>query len=374
LRKHTTGRLSGGGLWIGKFKQGKRPNPVNRVKQRTESNGEISAGGADEVAWLAATNVAQVSMGPVCLLAVLKKLAKKMGQDFRSAHQYVDARTTTQTGNAGVFSYRYSFIGEPDVAERRITITDNMSWGGLAGAWWSDLAAFGYTRLDFHECYIEWETRGAATNLVSGVSARLDLSEAVLKYYLVSSLKIQNRTGANAPTEVDAENIEQNPIQGKCFTLGGHTMLFQWNNDTAVTPSFLPDSSSGILTFDPQDASLNSGLQNQLKRPTRGVFKYTQKIQNVRLQPGHIKSNTVSSVGSMYFNNFFNRVLMEKASGANIGDMFKFGKMQAFCFEKTLRTGTGTAVVKIGYEHNLYTEFELVRKGVKPFIMENKTA
>jgi hypothetical protein len=65
---------------------------------------------------------------------------------------------------------------------------------------------------------------------------------------------------------------------------------------------------------------------------------------------------------------------MEKASGANIGDMFKFGKMQAFCFEKTLRTGTGTAVVKIGYEHNLYTEFELVRKGVKPFIMENKTA
>lgn len=372
-RRRTRGNLASGGLYAGKFKKGKRPSLMNRVVQRTESNGEVSAGAADEVAWVCASNVAPNTAGPVVFLAVLKRLARKMGQDFRTAHQFVDARTTTQSGSAGIFRYRYCVVGEPNVQERQLTILDSTTWGNLAGAWWNDLSAFGYTRVDFMECYIEFLTRDATTNVVAGVEARVDLSEAVLKYHIVSALKIQNRTGANAGTEVDAENIEQNPIQGKCFHLKGHTLAFQWNNDTTITPSFRPNEDSGIVTIDPQDATLNAGMQNMLKRPTNGIFKYTDMVQNVRLQPGHIKKNSITSTGSMYFNNFVNRVLMESATGANIGDMFNFGKVQAFCFEKTLRTGTGTAVVKIGYEHNLYTEFELIRKSPKPFIMENST-
>ena len=46
------------------------------------------------------------------------------------------------------------------------------------------------------------------------------------------------------------------------------------------------------------------------------------------------------------------------------------GHLQMFCFEKTLRTGAGTATVSVGYENNLYHVFKCIERKGKPYITE----
>lgn len=367
------GYLASGGLYAGRFSKRKRyrPKGVDVVRSRAENGGEANSG-AGYALWFGTTADTPSTYGKYLFLAVLKRLAKNMGIDFRTEYDFIDQSVVSQTGDAGTFYYQLQILGEPEVVQRPITLSDSSHWGDLALAWINDVAAYlsgSPVKVSFLRCWIDWRTRDATDNYISGTAGRVDMKQMKVEYNFVDRVKIQNRTGANAPTEVDAENIEQNPLQGKIYELNGSKFELAFSNDTAISDSWVPSYTTGTLIINQAEASVNTALKDLMKRPMSGnLMSHVSGVKNIILQPGHIKSNVVTWSGTMNFNKFFDMNLSSYLTGSNSVDPKRFGKLQMFCLEKCVRTATGNAVPKIGYEHNQYHEFKVIELKKKPFI------
>jgi hypothetical protein len=378
--------LPGGGKYVGKFKRPRRrKTPVrNGVKIRTESNGEVTASAADRVVWIGGTAVTGETLGRHMFLAVLKGLAKKMGVDFQTEHEFVDKNDTsvTQPNDVGSLYYTVTRGGEPDSITRNLNIPQGSTWGGVADIWWADVKAFWFgatSKTNFMDVWINFyvqDSLAPATEREILATEKLCMKKLLIDFIIGSQLKLQNRTGADTPTETNSQNVEQNPLVGKMFELNGNLATLAWTNDSTITPSFVPNQTSGIVTIDPQDASYTQGITNMLIRPpNKNVFRYCKRDTLVRMQPGHIKSSYISDKGTMYFDTMFDMFVQGYAAGQNGANYMKFGKLQLFCLEKTMRTGTGTATVNVGYEHNQYHTLGVrENKNAKGYIMEQNTA
>ena len=195
------------------------------------------------------------------------------------------------------------------------------------------------------------------------------MTQCDINIHVLQLLKIQNRTGANTTTELDATSIEANPIQGKIYMINRSNMLPGWNNDTTITDSWSPNNTTGIVSIDPNEASLNAGIANLLKRPPHpsNIQRCYASI-NARLEPGQIKNAKIVYKDTGNFQRFFANILY---NGTESIDSTSHGNCMALCFEKTLATTTGTAVVKIGYEKNLYIDCDINIRKSKPFVREN---
>ena len=118
---------------------------------------------------------------------------------------------------------------------------------------------------------------------------------------------------------------------------------------------------------------MSAGLQNVLKRPPSGnAFVACKGVSTMSLDPGVVKKCSVHDGGSMYFNTFMKLVFQDNFQGAATGvyDRPKFGSLQMFCFQKRMRTGTGTSVVTVGYQHEVFVKLALLQSRPLNFIRE----
>jgi len=370
-----SGRAIGGGSYAGRFKKPKKhDNSFKRgVTQRHESNGEVSGAGAADAVWIIGSPIAPATFMPALLLAVLRKLCQKGGQDFTDGNEYTDGVLAGLTGNVLELRYDYTVGSEPDLVERVIQGLPVQTWIGLAQAWYADLAgAVTGGRQDFflNNVTLMHKARDA-TNEPTGSMAKLNMQDFKLVYSMSSVLKLQNRTGANSGTDLDATDVEANPIVGRRYEIKGRGPLLRLSNDDIVTPQFAVDLTTGISAPPAVDASYSSLISNLMVRPpNKMAFRNCNQTCVVRLQPGHIKTGKVVYSGTMDFNKYFNKLCAETVFGYGVNPQTSlWGRSQAYCFEKALRTGSGTAVVNVGYEHNQYHSFLLIRKKKIGFTM-----
>lgn len=374
-RKRMTRRYHRG-IYAGRFKRPRKAKKFNvrGVVTRTETVGEAVAGAADGCLWLGGTANAPVTWGRNLLLAVLRYLSAKLGCQFESEHDYIEKSVNALLGNTGKFVYQYHRSGLPAVIERSFNISAAGTWGELADAWYGDLqTAFpnDVNLYTMYRCWIDFATRDVTNNLDVGGSSFVNMKELLVDFKMTSVFKFQNRTGGDSATDDSTTVVEANPVVGKSYFIKGNDLMLQFVNDASITPSFRPHGSTGFVNIPSTDASYSGGVANLMKRPTSpNAWNACYKSGIVRLQPGHIKQSTLSDSGTMYFNTLFH--ILYQTIAANVGQVQerKFGKTQLFCFQKTMRTGTGTAAVTIGYEHVQYHSFAVRRRPNRPYMME----
>lgn len=353
----------------------KRPlvNPSYGVKVHHESVGEAVAGAANEIVYVGGSCFAPNTVGVYVMLSVLRKLAEGLGTPFRSGYEFVDNSGTVITGLIGSIRYIYTVGSYNEASERSFDITNVATWYDTASQWWTDLKSgisSSIENVQFKECSLELRTRDVNSGKITP-TATLDMTQMLFAFKMTSKLTFQNRTGGNSTTDADSEVVEANPLMGRGFEMSLPYVLFNFTMDAAVTPKYNVDPDSGVIIIDPEEPSLETGLKNMLKRlPDRSAFSRCVGSNFVSLDPGVVKCKSVVNSGKMYFDTFFNKVLCDYAgSGTADLDLPSMGKMHLYAFQKRMRTGTGTAPVTVGYQHDMYMEFQCIQKKRQPFIL-----
>lgn len=367
--------LSGGGRYAGNFKRMrkyKKKGPFRGISATIENVGELTAGAADQTIMVGTHAYAAQIIGTKLFLAILRALSFKMGSPFRNEHDYVDGLNSVGSGNVGNFTVAYSINGQPDLLEFTATAVSTSSFRELATALWTSYNAAAnntQTNMRFHYICFSPQVRSATVEYTGGIT-KLDLRNSLVTYMFIDTLKIQNRTGANTPTELDADNIEANPIRVTRFVVKGNALRLNWCNDGTVSPSFLCTSTTGSVAIDTQDASLTAGMKDLFTHaPAGSAFSGLKSRTTNVLQPGSIKRSAVPLKGTMYIDTMFKLVLHGEASA--VGNDSLFGCSQWHHIEKSLRTGTGTATAKIGYEHIMGITLTIKPSKKMPFIRAN---
>lgn len=363
-----------GGRWAGQFKRARRfkkKGPFRGVSCTIENVGEIVALANDQSILFGTHAFAAQVMGQKVFLAMLRALSFKMGSAFRHQDDYVDGVLSTGTGNIADIIVGYSFNGEPEVVEINYSVKATDSWKLVAIGLWTAFGAVISTAVnEIKFRYMTYIPQVRGTASFTGSVTKLDLCNARVSYMLVDTMKMQNRTGANSPTETDADNIEANPIKVTRYVVKGNCLKMNWSNDTAVTPSFLCNSTTGSRSINTKDTSLIVGLQDILDHaPPGSAFTGLKSRTNQVIQPGHIRRSALKLSGTISMDRMFELVLNEEASGN--GNQTIFGQSQWMYCEKSLRTGTGTAVVSVGYEHIMGITLTVHPQKLLPFIRAN---
>lgn len=360
----------------GRFPSGrKRYRKTQGVKAHYKTTGEYATTSGPPVQtgiWIVSNTTPAETVGPLACVAILRKLAGKAGMFFRSHHDFIFPSDATST-KSGTWELAWwkSANGNPQISRRSITPAVTDTWGTLADAWWTDIkAGFGAGDIVVNKVAIlRAPTAGVTAD--SGLFtplAQLDLTQATLAFRATDVLRLQNRTGADLGIEREATNIDANPLEGKIYHINRSTMLPGWTNDDAVTPTFVPDATTGLVTINPQDSTLSNGLANVLKRaPHQSSIQKCYKAAYVQLGPGHIKESRIIYNFRGKLQVFINEILNVAIGSFNTST---WGRCQALFFEKAMRTDSGTAQVTIGYEKHLYMNCQLYCKSGESYVTE----
>jgi hypothetical protein len=189
---------------------------------------------------------------------------------------------------------------------------------------------------------------------------RIPLNSGYFIFNAKSTLKVQNRSvGASGNVEEDA--VDNVPLNGYAYEGSG----------TGMRPSAIGLNSSW-LAFD-LDAGSKFGdiLQSEpgftefrksiLSEPQNAnMFSNVRKSDKVRMDPGDVRTSTLSSYNKLSFRAFF-AVALEHYTGNNHKKHIYIGKYRIFALEKVLETNVVTNEVswnslptfRIAVEHDL---------------------
>lgn len=212
-----------------------------------------------------------------------------------------------------------------------------------------------------------WHTRELERVMVrytgapASVKCDMNMLNEVLKLKVSSSVKIQNRTLAATAASADTDRVDSQPVKGKLLKFKGLPKLKNMNvpaNQFALfqTVGTTPQLGSVILV---RGAELPSGhSEPKVKQDWNNCYASS----SVSLQPGEIKSSSLSMYKAAYFNNLFKSV--QQTSG-NLGAPGLAangvpGYSQLFFFEEVLNSGS-TNKITLNYEQQIYVSAYLVQ-------------
>lgn len=364
-----------GGRYVGNFKRMrkyKKKGPFRGVSCTVENVGEVTAALADESTLFGTHAFAAQVLGKKFFLAMLRALSFKMGSPFRNEHDPVDVLTATGTGQVGQIVVGYCLDGEPDVLEDTVNVGGADLWRTVASNLWVAFNTYitnAHTAIEFQHITFFPFTR-ELSGVAVGMPVKLDLRNALVDYMFIDTVKLQNRTGANTPTELDADNIEANPLRLTRYVVKGNALRLNWCNDAAISGGFVCASTTGSREINTKDATMNDGIKDLfVHAPPGSAFMGLKSRTCEILQPGAIKRSAVKKTGTMYVSTMAKVLLMSEAAGN--GNDTVWGMSQWFHGEKALRTGTGTAVVNIGYEHIMGMTLTIRAAKRMPYIRAN---
>jgi len=202
--------------------------------------------------------------------------------------------------------------------------------------------------------------------------AELKLENETVNIFSKSDLKIQNRSLASSGgTTADA--VDANPLMGKLYRFNGGAPRARVGN--VVFIESVPDM-SGVITTRASNLT-GLGAQYMTEPPGPKMFWNCVGASNVKLQPGHIKYDSIVYKKSMQFHKFLKA--MHMASGPGQRQINLFGKSTLVALEDVINVN-GNQLIYCSYEVNrefalhLTTSSKTFALGHKYQVVQNNEA
>ena len=174
----------------------------------------------------------------------------------------------------------------------------------------------------------------------------VDLTSATIHVDSKSTLKFQNRS-VNASAG-DEESVDNVPLYGKSYEgLGNGTGAINRNNSYSVASrDFIAHDRTGIMSKVPTETYYQEVVPPEM-------LEKVNRFGKVHLDPGHLKTSTLTSRLSMPVQKFWREVCYQ--SGTISHHRHYKGKFRFMMLEKMMAAtlGTSTNSIKVAFEHNI---------------------
>lgn len=205
---------------------------------------------------------------------------------------------------------------------------------------------------------------GATVN----IRASLDLWGLKVHYFAQSNFKVQNSTlAADAAGDTNTDNaldVNNVPLQGKHYTGYSSHTAYRGCNRTSTVPSLnfntIVDPVNAYIYI--QGASTANGYDQLKEPPHYKMFLNCKGQAGVRLQPGSMKKNSLTSNYTMFFNTWL-AALNFKFNNAQSTDFnnalkTRIGKWSLIALEKMLHSTSNKVIVRceVNLKHGCYVE------------------
>jgi len=183
------------------------------------------------------------------------------------------------------------------------------------------------------------------------IIANIDLRNESIVYYSKSTMKIQNRSKA-ADGGVDATNVNNNPLVGRSYTFSGTPNPRQMG---AYPLGRIPIT-RGVGLVRASDLVVTTGGPAYKEPPKSSAFTNCKSTSKVRLDPGDVKTSTVSVTGEKNFMKWLKAIRLSygpQGIGAdgNYYSTYSIFKSQMFAFEDLINVNL-TELISCAYEVN----------------------
>lgn len=359
-RQKMARKYGGNSRYVGKFRRGGNVNYNKFAKlgflMRTEKGGVVTQ---DKCLYVGHSTGAQEKIKRVLFSAIIRKLFKKVGHEFAS---FKEEASLSHASRFGVVKLDFALSQEGTILGE-----DNASTAVEAGHTYETVVTNLMTAYDvatsstnysvhLHSIRFIPVTDAAASGLET-MEFKLHLSGARIIMFVSSNLKIQNRTLSSSHTE-DAnhayisDSVENNPLQGKSYYGFGNGFRYGWSNDAANSTEFFCNPLSGLITADPDEATLTAELKDLLQRPPSSrLLRHCKGSGGVMLNPGLIKGSTLRYNLNTTIDALLSALVPYSSEPAT--HHFRFGKSRMFALEKMMHTDDANEPdISIGYEVN----------------------
>lgn len=157
-----------------------------------------------------------------------------------------------------------------------------------------------------------------------GKLVKLDLMDAIINFFIKSSLKIQNRSvAAGGDDEMDVNNV---PVYGKLYNGTGNGAIQRTNDGVqfvAGANNTLPISVDG------------SGIPNFSEPPDASEFTHVRKFGKVYINPGHIKTSVLKFRSNINITRLF-QLLNSYYILNNTSQWINLGAFNMFALERVI--------------------------------------
>jgi len=225
----------------------------------------------------------------------------------------------------------------------------------------------GYGKADNDNCIepVRFILINGSTPTTESVQAEMYFNETFIDIKGKSEMKVQNRTLATGGS-ADAENINNNPLQGRSYVFRGvpkpkANAFIQGGTNGALYAFERLDYPNAVSTF---GATATAALdQNMREPPLPSLFWNVKKSSKVRLEPGAIKSFYESDYLSGNVLALLKKMrLQTNSTGAYIN--YSTMKLQMLAFED---------VINANAEELISIQYEIERTiGVKCYVKQKK--
>lgn len=196
------------------------------------------------------------------------------------------------------------------------------------------------------------------------IRATMFFNETFIDMKGVSEMKIQNRTKATGGSE-DAENINNNPLQGRSYLFmgipkpKGNGRVIGGTNGSLFAFERLP-TTKGVSNFGASTGGLNANMREP---PDPRLFWNCKKSTKIRLEPGDIKSYWASQSVSGNVLKLLKKIRLQLDAGGQF-HTYTYFKVQMIALED---------VINANAAETISIQYEVERKlGVKCFTKQKK--
>lgn len=354
----TLGSMTYGGTsaYQGRFKRGRKfkSGPQSHVTM-THTGGELTPtlyGGMTAIQHAKRPAYQHVTWAQGNLIIssfckmIIKECAKKYGYYIRSFQDLIGGDFDGKL----VIEYQTS-NDNPAQAPANIELdyTPVQTWATMAANFRALMQTFTANDIMYKSFYLRRNVNITPDEIHP--TAKLYVENAKVTFVTHKKIMVQNRTGADSATDLNTNNAEHNPITGYIGVIRGQRIYPTFTDDTAVAQSWKPDNNKGIVNIESGATDYSLALLDSLVRVQPGQFKTMTRCSKTILQPGAVKSLMLKYKKTLSFRDMGNWIL-NIATSVDHDALMKEGYSFVFAFEKLTQTGTGTAPIVVGYDHN----------------------
>lgn len=353
--KLVTPRIGGSSYSGGKI-YGRRPVKMDRMKEferqgivlNLEMGGTALSNDGSQPVYIAHSTAAYWKMAHVAMASLLKRLYIKSGMTINSVQA-----NTAWNGLVGSGTYvELYYQTDPDQAYAAQNFTGVFSQTLMATAsaiidW---LAA--QTAPQFQLISLRLRVFDSVGDVIKIVE--YPLLSAHLSFNVSSHLKIQNRTTSADDDKTDV--VDRHPLYGKIYHSYGNFVQDRSGVQMQGAGGRIQWCTSEVTgVTDVQPPALTNAATNQIPPPSQ--FVSVKSYGKVLLDPGQLKTSSLSYVKTMKVNTFFKEIValptataFSKTKGVS---QCQFGKIAIIGLEKMLHETSSAPACAIAYAHNL---------------------
>lgn len=340
---------------VGKFKASKaKTNKMDAAAQKgfvsRREIGSVVTDSANQVVYLAQSTMPQRLVETTLFKSLIKRLLQEAGMAIKNENVPL---LNNQYYNS-LIKLDYKVKDGAVVVTHTWTITKTSTLVSVANDMYSSFNGWaGTTNLPQQLLRINFyaDFSGSISDAWM-LQSSLDLTSARVEIQSTSDLKVQNRT-LNSTGNDQADDVDNVPVDGKFFEFRTNSTVFRdygtpgaalkqgisTNPDYGTLPTYTVDT-TGTSMYD--------------KIPLTSQFVGVKRQGNAHLDPGEIKTSSISDSESMLLSKLIYTLYAKSSAAAGVGiTQCWLGKTRLFAYEKMINAVAMSATnqFNIAYEH-----------------------